>query len=286
MAINIKGIGAAIHAGLTGPAGVAGAPAYLSPISHAATPAYHGMPGGGGAMKGYSNIFDTSDLDAKDLKASAISSRIKIEVFYNQGPENMARVDSTDTKTGKTDSILCRHPVFASRAVRALQDRDGKVVRAIKKLEKEGDFPDLLLDEWKNGRCLFQGVPNKAAMLLLSGLQRDFSAPLVRTKDGGSYRGGPTLRSLREANVLDVVMTPAKRTGYRTNLRGHEVLVAWSKRSPAFNRYLNAFLPEGWEQRTKARLAINAMRLGASELMEYSPAFGYITSSMKKLGIR
>jgi hypothetical protein len=225
-------------------------------------------------------------LGEKDPKTSAISSRIKIEVFYNQGPDNMARVDSTDTKTGKTDSILCRHPVFASRAVTALRTKDNRVIRAIKRMEREENFPDLLLEEWKNGRCLFQGVPNKAAMLLLCGLQRDFPAPLVTTKDGASYRGGPTLASLKEAHMLDVVMTPAKRVGYRTNLRGYEALKTWAERSPAFNGYLNAFLPKDWEQKTKARAALNAMRLGASELMEYSPAFGYITPAMKKLGIR
>jgi hypothetical protein len=252
------------------------------------------VAGPDGAMKVHSNIFDTSDLaialkHGSGLYATANASvmkRVKIEVFYNQDPENRVRIDSTDTKTGKKNSLFCNYPEFAPRAVTALQQGDSKTIRAIGKLDRNNTFPDLLLEEWKNGRCLFQGVPNKAAMLLLCGLQRDFPAPLAATKDGTAYRGGTTIQSLREANLLDVVMKRPTRAAYRTNLRGYEVLRVWAERSPAFNGYLNAFLPKNWEQGTKARAALEAMHSGANELLEYSHSVGYITPVMKKLGIR
>jgi hypothetical protein len=213
---------------------------------------------------GHSDIFDTSDLDAKDLKASVSGSRMKIEVFYNQGPDNMVRVESLDTKTGKQETIFCRYPVFSSRLVKALQDGNGKVVRAIKNMGDRGEFQDLLLEEWKRGRCLFEGVPNKTAMFLLSGLRREVPAPVVATRDGTAYKGGAVIQSIREASLMDLRATLKRKHVYATNLRGYEVLKAWAERNPVFDGYLNAFLPKDWEQTTKAKAALKAMHEGAN----------------------
>lgn len=228
--------------------------------------------------EGLPDIFDYGDL-----KTSVSNKRMKIEVFYNQGPENMVRVESLDTKTGKQETILCRYPVFSGRLVKALQDGNGKVIRAIKNMGGEDRFYDLLLEEWKKGRCLFQGVPNKTAMFLLSGLRREVPAPLVATKDGTAYRGGAMIQSIREASLMDLRGTFKRKHVYATNLRGYEVLKTWAERSPVFNGYLKAFLPEDWEQTTKARIALRAMHEGANAPDHYrNPLSRYYTEGSPK----
>lgn len=237
-----------------------------------------------GVEASYSPYFDTIRAVNGDH-----SLRMRVTVKYNEIPGGPALVKVIDAKTGKEENFTLQLPFLSNRIIDAIERRDTKAVRALKKMQKESDFQDLILEEWKNGRGLFQGVPNKAAMLLLCGLNRSVPAPLMATKNGNTYRGGQLMRSLLEANLMGARFNGGKGPKYETNLRGYEVLQAWSLRSKLFAKYLGAFCPEGWEDRTKAQTVLRAMHSphsGANELLGYSPSVGFITPVMRKLGIR
>lgn len=196
--------------------------------------------------------------------------RMKVLVTYNKVPGGAAVFEVTDTKTGKEETFTLQHPFLSSKMITAIEQRDTRTVRALKKMQNGNDFQDLILEEWKNGRGLHQDVPTKAAMLLLSGLRRGVPAPLVATKDGTAYSGGRLIRSLRDANLMDLRVSNGKKPRYETNLRGHEVLQAWALKNKLFMGYLEAFRPEGWEDRAKAQMALRAMHSGAYEPNHYS----------------
>jgi hypothetical protein len=236
-----------------------------------------------GIEASYPPYFDT----VKGVKGDH-SLRMQVTVKYNETPGGPALVEVVDTKTGKEESFTLQLPFLSNKIIDAIERRDTKAIRALKGMKSGDEFQELILEEWKNGRSLFQDVPNKAAMLLLCGLNRGVPAPLMATKGGTTYRGGQLMRSLLEASLMNVINNGAKRPKYETSLRGYEVLQAWALRNKVFAKYLAAFCPDGWEDRTKAQTVLRAMHSphsGANELLTHSASVGFITPAMRKLGI-
>jgi hypothetical protein len=211
------------------------------------------------------------------------AKRMQVSHSYQDGLGIL--IESHDSKTGAQDRFFIQHPYMLERVVRAVENREADAVRVFKAMKDFEDLPGLWLEEWKRKRCLHLGLPNNAAMKLLMGLKKPLRLGLVARKDGAFYRGGIVLK-LHQAGLLRL-RTVTNGGVYRTNLSGYEVLRHWAEKNKVFAPFLQAFLPEDWEENERLAVALEAMHgKRPDESADAPKRFGFITPAMKKLGMR
>lgn len=224
------------------------------------------------AMKGGESkyYYDTGSGADGVAQTNDPGKRMKVEVSYGKGPEGSASISVLDRKTGRQEVFFFKYAMMLPQLIKAIEGGDAAAVRVLRSMKTFEDLPDLWKEEWKNKRCMYLGVPNAAAMALLTGLQRPVRMGWVAQKDGNAFRGGPVSR-LVKADLMRSQHLENGGVAYSTNSNGYEVLRHWADKNKAFAPYLQVFTPKGWEEDELAREAFNAMhgrfpgRKGANE---------------------
>jgi hypothetical protein len=235
MAINIKGTSDAIRSTMEAVmnGGSAGAPTYLSSTSPVASVYFDGAAG-------------------------AVDKRMKVDVSYGKNPEGDAHISVLDRKTGKQEEFFFKYALMLPQLVQAIEGGDAAAVRVLKAMKNFEDLPGLWMEEWKNKRCMYVGVPNAAAMFLLTGLRRPVRMGWARQKNGNAFRGG-TVSRLVKADLMRSQHLDNGGVVYSTNGNGYEVLRHWASKNKLFAPYLEVFTPKDWEENELALQSFNAM---------------------------
>ena len=169
-------------------------------------------------------------------------------------------VEWRDMVGGKQGTLLVRQSKNIHGAIANLHSRDWDYVRVFAEAEDDAHFDALLLREWKAKRCLYRGLPNKPAEILLKGLRGPVIHPLRYGPEGRVVRDD-TMSDLAFAKLVDMHdPVPGKSRGRATtNLRGYEVMKHWADNISGFLPYLKAYLPKNWEKDYTANAVFEAM---------------------------
>jgi hypothetical protein len=193
-----------------------------------------------------------------DGKTGAVDKRMKVDVSYGKGPEGDAHIRVLDRKTGKQEEFFFKYAMMLPRLVQAIENGDAAAVRVLRAMKTFEDLPGLWMEEWKKKRCMYVGVPNSAAMSLLTGLRRPIRMGWVAQKNGNAFRGG-TVQRLVRADLMRSQHLDNGGVVYSTNANGYEVLRHWASKNKLFASYLEVFAPKDWEEDELARQTFNAM---------------------------
>ena len=216
----------------------------------------------GGESKYY---YDTGSGADGVAQTNDPGKRMKVEVSYGKGPEGAASISVLDQKTGKQEQFFFKYAMMLPQLIKAIENRDAATVRVLRTMESFEDLPVLWKGEWKNKRCMYQGVPNAASMALLTGLRRAMPMGWVAQKDGSAFRGGVISR-LFKADLMRAKHFDRGKVLYSTNGNGYEVLQHWASKNKLFAPYLEVFTPKDWEENELALQGFNAMHGRLPEL--------------------
>lgn len=193
-----------------------------------------------------------------DGKTGAVDKRMKVEVSYGKGPEGSASISVFDRKDGRQEQFFFKYAMMLPQLIKAIENRDASTVRVLRTMESFEDLPVLWKKEWKNKRCMYQGVPNAASMALLTGLRRAMPMGWVAQKDGNAFRGG-VISKLFKADLMRAKHLDRGKVLYSTNGNGYEVLQHWASKNKLFAPYLEVFTPKDWEENELALQSFLAM---------------------------
>lgn len=179
-------------------------------------------------------------------------NNVSVEVFYGDSAEKpfASTIVYIDYKRGKkTGKINLVCGSFVDKVINALHARDMMGVDVYSRAVGLNEVGDIWVEKWKAAKCLYDGMPNAAAMALLRGLRKPVRRSIREGKDGAVSRDRHTTR-LIEANLVDIVppIAGVRRESVMTNMRGYEVLKSWAETKGTFAPFLAAYCPKDWEQ--------------------------------------
>ncbi len=191
-----------------------------------------------------------------------VRNNVAIDVRFGMDaePPFSATIVYRDHNTNRSDKINLVHTKFLHEILDAIHERRKDRLDVYSRALSEKDAEDLWLEKWKSAKCLYEGMPNRSALVLLRGLRKPVRHDIRMGPDGRVKTEKQSAR-LMEAGLVDVVepVPGRRRTSVMTNLRGWEVLNHWAKTKGTFGTYLAAYCPPNWYEEYTARAVLERL---------------------------
>lgn len=196
--------------------------------------------------------------------------RVTTDFDINVNDKVSVPLNYRDTRTGSSVDLIIADPVSRlDRVIGALHNRRFDEARVIAQSTNVADEADNWVEVWKKKRCLHLGLPNKAAMLLLTGLRKRVGITFAIGQNGDVIRENH-IRRICQAGLVDMVdaIPKKRRAGFVTNHRGYNLLVHWAETRKGFGPFLDAYCPKDWEQEYLAKRVFDKIAMHTGPFQE------------------
>jgi hypothetical protein len=176
----------------------------------------------------------------------------------DNSPVKLAYVD-LNLDLAKAMTVL-NPTMYLDSVISSLHRRNFERAEIFANSKSGEDIDAQWLRVWKGKRCLHLGLPNRAAMLLLTGLTKRINID-YRQGQAGSWVPDGTISKIRQANLIsELSFIPKKRrSGFMTNERGYHILLHWAENRKGFAKFFDAYCPKNWERDYLARQVFEKM---------------------------